>query len=267
METEMQANVAAFEQTLRSTIALAGTFAAGDWTRPTDCPGWSVQDVVSHMVGTELMLLGEDPAGGHVLAEEPAHVRNDLGRLIEPGVDARRGRSGPEVLAELREVLDRRLEALAATDPERPTTAPTGATVPYKEFMVFRAFDCYIHEQDIRRAVGRPGNLDAPAAACARRIMEPGLPVIVGRRSGAAPKQTVLFEVSGAVPFAARIQVGEDGRARPVEAGTPDVTLRMDWEAFMVLVAGRRTPADVAVDVTGDTALGGRVLANMTLTP
>ncbi|MFB4319731.1 maleylpyruvate isomerase family mycothiol-dependent enzyme [Actinomadura sp. 21ATH] len=265
METEMQANVAAFEQTLRSTIALAETFAAEDWRRPTDCPGWSVQDVVSHMVGTELMLLGEDPAAGHVLAEEPAHVRNDLGRLIEPGVDARRGRSGPEVLAELRAVLDRRLEALAGTDPERPTTAPTGATVPYREFMVFRAFDCYIHEQDVRRAVGRPGNLDAPAAACARRIMTPGLPMIVGKRAGAAPKQTVLFEVTGA--FTARIQVGDDGRARPVESGAPDVTLRMDWETFMVLTAGRRTAADVTVDVDGDTALGGRVLANMTLTP
>ncbi|MBG6093699.1 maleylpyruvate isomerase family mycothiol-dependent enzyme [Actinomadura viridis] len=267
MKTEMQANVAAFEQTLRSTIALAETFAPQDWKRPTDCPGWSVQDVVSHLVGTELMLLGEDPAAGHVMAEEPPHVRNDLGRLVEPGVDARRGRPGADVLAELREVLDRRLAALPGIDPERPTMAPTGRTVPYAEFMVFRAFDCWIHEQDVRRAVGRPGNLDAPAAGCARRIMESGLPMVVAKRAGAGAGTTVAFEVSAPLAFTARVRVGEDGRARAVDAGAADLTLRMDWETFVRLAAGRCGPEDVTVAAEGDTGLADRVLANMALTP
>jgi uncharacterized protein (TIGR03083 family) len=269
----MRANVAAFEQTLRSTIALAETFTPDDWRRPTDCPGWSVQDVVSHLVGTELLLLGEDPAGGHVMAEEPSHVRNDLGRMLEPGVDARRGRPGADVLAELRDVLDRRLAALGGIDPERLTVAPNGRTVPYREFMTFRAFDCYVHEHDIRRAVGRPGNLDSPAASCTRRIVEPGLPMIVGKRSGAGTGQTVVFEISEPVPFTSRISVGEDGRARTVDADTgdapapADVTLRMDWDAFMRLTAGRCTAADVTVGIEGDAELADKILANMAITP
>ncbi|MFI0351910.1 maleylpyruvate isomerase family mycothiol-dependent enzyme [Actinomadura sp. 9N407] len=275
MTSEMQANIAAFEQTLRSTIALGEAFSPEDWKRPTDCPGWSVQDVAAHLVGTELLLLGEDPAAGHVMAEEPPHVRNDLGRLVEPGVDARRGRPGADVLAELRDVLDRRLAALGETDSEQPTVAPTGRMVPYREFMVFRAFDCYIHEHDIRRAVGRPGNLDAPAAFCARTIMESGLPMIVGKRSGAGTNRTVVFEVSEPVPFTSRIRIGEDGRARPdsgsgavsVSGDVADVTLRMDWETFMRLAAGRCAPTDVKVGIDGDADLAGRILANMVLTP
>ncbi|GAA2434611.1 maleylpyruvate isomerase family mycothiol-dependent enzyme [Actinomadura vinacea] len=264
----MRANVAAFEQTLRSTIALAETFEAADWARPTECPGWSVQDVTAHMVGTETMLLGEDPAGGHVLAAVPAHVRNDLGRLIETVVDARRGRRGEEVLAELRDVLDRRLAVLADLDPEKPITAPTGRTVPYAEFMVFRVFDCWAHEQDIRRAVGRPGNLDGPAAERARRILEPGLPMVVAKRAGAAAGQVVVFEISEPLPFTSRIRVGDDGRARLVDdPAEGDATLRMDWETFLRLAAGRCGPEAVKVGTEGDTALAARILANMALTP
>ena len=34
-----------------------------EWKTPTDCPGWSVQDQVSHLVGAESGILGNaDPA-------------------------------------------------------------------------------------------------------------------------------------------------------------------------------------------------------------
>ena len=29
------------------------------WDRPTDCPGWSVKDNLSHLIGIERMLLGD----------------------------------------------------------------------------------------------------------------------------------------------------------------------------------------------------------------
>jgi uncharacterized protein (TIGR03083 family) len=273
MEAQMRANTAAFEQTVRSTIALAKAFTAEEWRLPTDLPGWSVQDIVSHIVGTEILLLGEDPAGGHVLDEEPPHVRNDLGRLIEPGVDARRGRAGGDVLTELEDVLDRRLEQLAEIDPAQPTPAPgTNRLIAYAEFMMTRAFDCWAHEQDIRRAVGRPGNLDAPAAGCARRALEPGLPMIVAKRAGAGKGTTVVFEISEPLPFTSRVQVGDDGRGRLVDQAAaggeaPGVTLRMDWETFVRLAAGRCGPGDVTVATDGDADLAARILAGMALTP
>ena len=33
----------------------------------------------------------------------------------------------------------------------------------YGRFMRVRIFDCWMHEQDIRRAVGRPGHVEGPA--------------------------------------------------------------------------------------------------------
>jgi uncharacterized protein (TIGR03083 family) len=138
--------------------------------------------------------------------------------------------------------------------------------------MMTRAFDCWAHEQDIRRAVGRPGNLDAPAAGCARRTLEPGLPMVVAKRAGAGKGTTVVFEISEPLPFTSRIRVGDDGRARLVDgpddaAKAPDATLRMDWETFVRLAAGRSRPEDVTVVTDGDAGLAARILAGMALTP
>ena len=41
----------------------------------------------------------------------------------------------------------------------------------------------------------------------------------------------------------------------------------MDLETYVVLAGGRRAPEDVDVSVTGDDALGRRVLAAMAVTP
>lgn len=55
--------------------------AAADWERPTDCPGWTVRDQLSHVIGIERALLGEEPPRGDGL--DPPHVKNDFGALNE----------------------------------------------------------------------------------------------------------------------------------------------------------------------------------------
>ncbi|MBC6470716.1 maleylpyruvate isomerase family mycothiol-dependent enzyme [Actinomadura alba] len=266
-DDDMPGNVAAFEQTVRSTIALSETFGAAEWDLPTECPGWTVRDQVAHIVGVERMLLG-DPPEEHTLPAELPHVRNDFGRLLEIAVDARRTTSPETVLAELRETLSRRLTALAAIDPRRQITSPDGRPGPYSRFMMFRAFDCWVHEQDIRRAVGRPGNLDAPAAERARHILGSGMPAVVAKRAGAGPGSSVIFKITGPPTFRSCILVGDDGRARWAEPEpNPTVTLAMDWEAYMRLAAGRCAPTAVDIAIDGDHELAGRVLGNMTVTP
>jgi len=259
--------VAAYEQTMRSTIALAQDFTDADYGLPTDLPGWTVKDVLSHLIGIERALLG-DPAPQHTLPDDLPHIRNDFGRMLEVDVDVRRPVPGPKVLAELVETLDRRLARLPGIDPDQEITAPTGKKVPYVEFMTFRAFDCYVHEQDIRRAVGRPGNLDAPAAEYTRYRLGFGLPYVVGKKVAAEPGQTVRFEVTGPVAFTRCIAVGDDRRARDTEpVETPTVTLTMEWETYLLLATGRRTPDTVPVAVAGDRELGAKVLANLNTTP
>jgi uncharacterized protein (TIGR03083 family) len=266
-DEDMPGNVAAFEQTVRSTIALAEPFGPAEWDLPTECPGWTVRDQISHLIGVERLLLG-DPEPEHALPGDLPHVRNDFARMLEVAVDARRTEPSETLVAELRETLTRRLTALPAIDPRQEIRAPDGRTGPYSRFMMFRAFDCWVHEQDIRRAVGRPGNLDAPAADRARQILVSGLPFVVGKRAAAEPGRSVLFKITGPPSFRTCVMVGDDGRARPVEpTSDPTVAVAMEWESYVRLAAGRCGPGDVKVAVEGDRDLADRVLGNMSVTP
>jgi len=261
----MRANTAAYEQTVRSTLALAGTLTGDDWDRPTDCPGWTVKDQLSHLVGIEHDLLG-DPSPDVDVPEFP-HIRNDFGRALEAAVHLRRSVPGPAVAAELADALERRLAQLPTLDPDRVVMMPDGREGPYSRLMMVRAMDCWTHEQDVRRAVGRPGNLDAPAAHCFWTLFSGALPLIVARRAKAAPGESVAFAISGPPDFHAAVEVGEDGRGRPSSGAAPTAELAMDWETYVCLTAGRRAPGEAAVRVTGDPDLAARVVAAMAVTP
>ena len=62
--------------------------------------------------------------------------------------------------------------------------------------------------------------------------------------------------------------VGDDGRASEVAAyeGEPAVSLRTDWENFVLLGCGRASFDRSRVTVDGDEALGERILANAAIT-
>jgi uncharacterized protein (TIGR03083 family) len=241
------------------------------WQRPTDCPGWSVQDQISHMIGTEMMLLGED-APLEDIGHAP-HVRNDIGKFNEQWVVLYRNRSGPETLTDFRRVTRRRLDALRALPAEKwdeEGFTPEGPG-PYRQFMAIRLFDCWYHDQDIREALDRPGFLEGPVADLAiERIPTKGLPYVVGKKAAAPQGASVVFEVRGERPLVAA--VGVEGRAAllPRPPADPTVRLTMDRRTFARLAGGRwsgetaRTAG--AVRAEGDDALAGRVVDNLAFT-
>ncbi len=252
-----------------SLIGACGQLDGGEWDLPTDCPGWSVKDNLSHLVGIERMLLG-DPAPPRP-AEVPPHVANEFGEMNEAWVDSRRPVPGPAVLAEFAETTGRRLGALSAMsadDWDEVGWSPVGE-VPYRQFMETRVLDTWAHEQDIRRAVGRPGGRDGPGEATALDRCERTMPYVVGKRVAPPDGSSVLFNVTGAL--GRQIVVTMDGgRALPGPAPPPDppiVELAMDQETFWRLGFGRVAAADVLasgrVSVRGDTGIGRRVVESM----
>ena len=58
-------------------------------------------------------------------------------------------------------------------------------TLGTRDLLPFRVFDAWVHEQDMRRAVGRPGDLDTPVAAAALDRIVGTMPFVVGKRAGA----------------------------------------------------------------------------------
>jgi uncharacterized protein (TIGR03083 family) len=254
------------EQTWRSLLDVCEDLTEEQWRLPTGCPGWSVQDVVAHLVDYEAGALGR-PRPDHQPA--PAdHVRNPLGEANEVGVDARRHLTGAAVLQELREVTADRLaqlRGLTAEDLRREVTTPAGpGTVA--DMLTLRVMDTWSHEQDIRRVVGRPGHDRGPAVDEAVAYWARHLPYVVGKRAAAHEGATVVVEVGEAHRSAIEVV---DGRARPIAGdppATPTVVLSMPAPTFAALVGGRSdAPDDVAV--AGDAELAGAIVANLGFLP
>jgi uncharacterized protein (TIGR03083 family) len=267
--------IARFEEVWSDIADLCTDLTDEQWGLPTDCPGWSVKDHVSHMIGTERMLLGEQPAEGTEPAGSASHVRNDIGRANEQWIATYGGWTGKEVLDEFRSVTSRRLMAMAGMshdDWEREGFTPEGPG-PYRQFMEIRVFDCWYHDQDIREALGRPGYLEGPVADLSlARIPPKGLGYVVGKKAGAPPNTTVVFEVHGLPLIVATISVPPEGRAVVLDAAPADPTVHIatDRRTFARLAGGRwsgdRAREQGAVRVDGDRELGDRIVDNMAFT-
>jgi uncharacterized protein (TIGR03083 family) len=252
--------------------ALASTFSDEEWELPTALPGWTVRDNVSHVIGIERSLLG-DPAPEVDLGHIDRIAGDPFASIIECWVEARRTTPGPEVAAELDEVVVRRLEQLRSMtdeDFDRVGWSPIGE-VPYRRFMVVRVFDCWMHEQDMRRAVGREGHLEGPAVDVALEHFTTALGFVVGKKAGAPQGSSVVFDVDG--PTRRRYGVAVEGRAQLVDPAPddPTVTISLPLTSFVALGGGRWSAEEARaageLEITGDIELGERVLANMGFTP
>ena len=154
--------VAAWREVTDRLLQLCAACGADDWATPTDCPGWSVQDVVAHLAHIEAVVAADE--GETVVAGR----REVTGDWTAVGVQQRRGWSPDAVRAELAAAVLRRavaLDRLAPIDPSgRPEVDPAGMEWDWATLLRNRAIDVWVHEQDIRRAVGRPGGMSGPAA-------------------------------------------------------------------------------------------------------
>lgn len=238
------------------------------WPMPTDLPGWDVRCVAAHVAHLESLLAGAEHEDVEI--GDATHARGAMGRFTEQGVVARRHLSTDDLINQIREAATARHTQLLTdppTDPDAPAPGLFGA-IGWTTLRLLRnrPLDVWTHEQDVRRAVGRPGGMDSDAAVHTASYLMESLPVVVAKRAEAPPATTVVLEVAGHDPVAAT--VGADGRGMLVDPPpSATTTLRTDRESFVLLAAGRRPDAAERFEVAGDTALGGRVLASMAVTP
>ena len=260
---------ALYEQWSVLTEFLAGV--SGDaWFTPTALPGWTVHDITAHLIGTESMLAGVAAPHTDIDVHALPHVRNEIGAFNERWVEGLRGRPGTEMVDLFRDVVERRRTALDAMSDEElgATTATPVGPAPYLRFMRIRVFDCWMHELDLRDALGRPGTEDGPRAAVAFEEVLGALGFVVGKKAKAPAGSSVTFELTGPAPRTVHVAVDE--RASVVEElPTPaTTTLRLGRGLFIRLAGGRVRGVDHSdeIEVTGDVRLGKQVVDNLAFT-
>lgn len=257
-----------------STLSELGSHLSEEqWKTETDLPGWTVQDNLSHLVAIERTLQGL-PGTTH-RAEPVGHVKNAIGEMNENEIDSRRHLTGAEVLAEWNDIASQRLATLRSADDayfEAPSMTPTGpGTVA--DFLHIRVLDCWVHEQDMRRAIGVHGHLSGPAAELTIDRLIRTVPIVVGKRAATPDGQSVVIGIIpdpllGGITRHIVCTVSQ-GRAHVVDSEPTSVLcgLSMDTETFLVLATGRCTYAEVAtrVHITGDREHAAKVASQLNM--
>ncbi len=243
----------------------------GEWNRRTPCPGWSVRDIVSHVIGMDCEMLG-DPRPIHALPRDLFHVTTEHQRYMEMQVDVRRHHTAPEMTAELEYTVIRRNRQLRneSRDPGARCAARWARRSPWKRPTACGRSTCGCTNRtcvrpsaapatSTRRALRRAGRAAGGAAPCRRQE----------RR---APRSSaVVFDVHGPVEFLRTVRVDIQGRGtlETAPALGPAAALTLDWETYVRLACGRVTPESVAdrVKTEGDQDLASAILRHFCVTP
>ncbi|MGA9491007.1 MAG: maleylpyruvate isomerase family mycothiol-dependent enzyme [Mycobacterium sp.] len=238
------------------------------WHTQTPLPGWSVHNVIAHIIGTESMLHGLSTPDADIDVSTLDHVRNGVGVANECWVRHLGALSGAQLHDRFRSITaDRRkqLTEMSADDWDAPTATPVGPD-SFGRFMRVRLFDCWMHEQDIRDGLGRPSSdaeLSEPQGRLSIDEIAATMGFVVGKLGKAPEGSRVAVELTG--PLARTIRVAVDGRAQVVDDfGGQDATstIRVDGLLFTRL-AGGRTDNAASVELGGDTEVGSRIVEHL----
>jgi uncharacterized protein (TIGR03083 family) len=174
-----------------------------DWSRPTACALWSVKDIAAHLLDTGLRRLSSDRDGRDSAPDEAISTYPELvaylNRLNADWIGAAR-RLSPRVLMDLLDAAAPQVHAhFLSLNPQaraRFGVAWAGEESSPVWFDIGREYtERWLHQQQIREAVGAPG-------LTSRQWLNPALDVFVR-----------------ALPFTYRAVEAEPGRSVQVEVG------------------------------------------------
>jgi uncharacterized protein (TIGR03083 family) len=149
-------------------LALLQSLDDQDWPRPTDCPAWTVRDMLGHLVGAAegfsnpLTLLHQYRAGARLIREGGTDGKQAVDGANAVQVAERANRPVAELLARYEAVIEpvlrwrRRLRHL----PVRMQDA-AGPFAFRQLFEIILTRDTWMHRLDIARTTGKPFEVSA----------------------------------------------------------------------------------------------------------
>jgi uncharacterized protein (TIGR03083 family) len=219
------------------------------WNESTDCPGWTVKDQISHLIGFERKWFLDQPSP-ELSTPKKRYVHNELGEDNEAWVADRRSATPEMLRTEFGLVVKVRLAQLNAvrdlSDGFDTAVTTFRGNEPMRDALATRLFDIWVHEQDIRRAVKRPGNYDGPAMLHARDRMLDSLPWVAAKRAKLPDGSVIGIALYGSEQLLRTIRVVE-GRGETVQAADhrPAAAVTMHEETFLLATTGRKDPAEL----------------------
>ncbi|HEX2249977.1 MAG TPA: maleylpyruvate isomerase family mycothiol-dependent enzyme [Gemmatimonadales bacterium] len=241
-----------------------------DWTRPTACALWSVKDIVAHLLDSCLRRLSFGRDGMDPTPDRPINGYADLvgylNHLNALWVSANR-RLSPRILMDFLDLASPQLHAyFESLDPDAPAlfgVAWAGEERSPNWFDIGREYtERWLHQQQIREAVGAPG-------LTARHWLHPVLDIFVR----ALPHTYRLMEAKPGVSLTVEIR-GEAGGAWTLRrettawsmhsgadpAASSRVTLSQEtaWKLFSRGLSRERAARELRIE--GDAALGRPML-------
>jgi uncharacterized protein (TIGR03083 family) len=239
----------------RAADALYRTLSALEsaaWSRPA-IRDLDVQGLVGHLTGVEddvRRCLAGDPAvslAGHVESTQAAAARQA-------------GRDPAQTLAEWRDAVSRTLALVAARGHDSHDGLDTcvalhGMQLPLGALLVVRAFELWVHENDIRLAASLPLAVPGPSVLSLMTRLAAGLLPGAAVRAGVPGPGRLHLVLTGPGGGTWDLEWDPDrdpetaSAARPGPAG---VSIVADAVGFCRLVSDRMTPAELAPYITGD---------------
>lgn len=244
------------------------------WALPTVCTGWTIGDVVAHMVDIE-QSLADVPRPDHVPDWDALpHSDSRVGRLTEVGIDLRRGTPMAEVLAEFDAIIPIRMAQLAegTRDMKAEVTGPFGPPRELERVLRMRTLDAWVHAQDIRAAIGEPWEFDSDAALVTFDHLVTSLPMVWAKQVLPPAGSTVEVHVTGS-RLTGPLQITTDsaGVGLIVQDARPDVTLTISRPDLTMRMTGRISAEDpgwlARISLTGDDDLGARFINALAIVP
>jgi uncharacterized protein (TIGR03083 family) len=268
----------AFARAADAFYGLLGALSDDDW-KTQALRGLDVQGLVGHLTGVEEDMhraLAGDPA-----VADAEHVESTQGQAVRqagrsPALTRDEWRRATEVTLELARAAVRDLAADGGASEhgasehgasEHGTSehgtarvAVHGIRLPLGDLLVVRAFELWVHDNDIRRAVGlRPSVPDPPVLRLMSDLAARMLPYAAARM-GLHPVDVHLV-LTGPGGGTWDVAIGRGAGGDPGQEGVVIVT---DAVGFCRLAGNRLTPAELGPHITGDEVRVAGVLAAAT---
>lgn len=232
--------VDAFDGTLRE-------LSEADWHRLA-LRGLDVQQLVGHLIGVETdvrrCLAGSEAVAdaSHVASTQAAAIRQT-------------GRPPDRTRADWRRAAEETLDMVQADADGDTPLALHGLRITLGTLLIVRAFELWTHDNDIRRATGRPPVTPEDSVLRLMTGLAARLLPRAVARVGFVEPTLVHLVLTGSGGGTWDVVVGDD------QANAATVGIVAPAVGFCELVANRLSPADLAPHVTGDPERAAEILA------